>query len=180
MGETHNTASASFLMSWQRRVAIHPVSILVLHAPLVWENCSWQGWKQMGTCLRFAYMLARSFPEFPFGKSSSFNLHESDCVFPFPRTLLIYILPYWLTSSWRVKNHSSNSRMTKSPFWLFVRPCFFMTTVSNSMLFHPTTDLKNGAPPGVVPTALVSLHVGEVKAHLWHKIWYGLLVPKMF
>lgn len=88
-----------------------------------------EGWKQTGTCLHVADVQARSFPEFPFGKSRSFNLHKSDCVFPFTRTLLIYILPYWLTSSWRVTNHSSDSRVTKSPFWLFFRICFFMTTL---------------------------------------------------
>lgn len=104
-----------------------------------------EGRKQTGTCLRFAEVQKRSFPEFPPGKSRSFNLYKSDCVFPFTRTLLIYILPYWLTSSWRVKNHSSNSRMTESPLWLFFKPCFFLTTLFLIKgCFIVMTGLENG------------------------------------
>lgn len=142
-------------------------SILVPSAPLVWENCSWQRDENKREPACFLLRCRRSFPEFPFGKSRSFNLHKNDCVFPFTGTLLIYILPYWLTSSWRVKNHSSNSRMTKSTFWLFFRPCFFMTTLlSNPSCFTPMTALKNGAHSGVVLLDLFSLHVREVKTYL--------------
>lgn len=140
-----------------------------------------EGWKQMRTCLCFADVQERSFPEFLFGESRPFDLHKSDCVFPFTCTLLIYIPPYWLTSSWRVKNHSSDSRMTVSPFWLFFRTCFFMTTlILISAVSPPMTGLKNGAHLGVLPVDLFSSHVGEVKTYLWHKTLYGIWVPKIF
>lgn len=43
-----------------------------------------------GNLLHFADVQARSFPEVPFGKSRSLNLHKSDRVFPFT-------LPFWFT-----------------------------------------------------------------------------------
>lgn len=125
-----------------------------------------EGWKQMRICLHFADVLERSFPEFPFGKSRSFDLHKSDCVFPFTGTRLIYILPFWLTSSWSVKNHSSNSRMTVSPFWLFFGMFFFMTTLY-TQLFYPHDWLEEWGSFVATPLGLILFICEGSKKHIY-------------